>query len=494
LSGSIVTPASLYSEANTPRFTGAHDVPATGCAPPAGTVAYPYTPSTVNGCDFAITWGIDNQLKTPYSYDFDASIQLELPGGFMFEEAYVGRLGRHLLQQIDLAEPVNLVDSGGGGDYFHAAAALSKMSDERGGNYGYPGDTSNPTPVAVPDIKYFDDMFPFMAGMDFPKETATEAVYNHEWAPNRYGLGETTSLADIDFYCAYGCPLNNGNPRFYQTQFSSLYAWSSIGTSSYNALQATLRHPSSHGLTFDLSYTLSKSIDMGSGAEISNWESTDAFGQNSAIQNTWNPKLNKGVSDFDSRNLITVDWVYDLPVGRGKTYLGNSSRLVDAIIGNIEWSGLSRLASALPFTTIEPGYTTDWQLNGFGVKTGTVQTQRHVVNGTPQVFAGNSANDINNGIYNGSPIRLPSPGEAGERNNCRGDGYFDIDSSLAKTWSLGEGMKLKMDAEIYNLGNNVRFDDSPSWLNAGLSSGTFGYYSHTLTTYRRMQFGARIDF
>ena len=494
LSGSIVTPASLYSEANTPRFTGSHAVPPTGCGAPAGTVAYPYTPSTVYGCDFAITWGIDNQLKTPYSYDLDASIQLELPGGFMFEEAYVGRFGRHLLQQLDLAEPVNLVDSGGGGDYFHAAAALSKVSDQNGGNYGYPGDPYSPTPVHVPTIKYFEDMFPFMAGLDGIGESATDAVYNHEWAPNRYGLGETTSLADIDFFCSYGCPLNGGNPRFYQTQFSSLYAWSSIGTSSYNALQATLRHPSSHGLTFDLSYTLSKSIDMGSGAEISNWESTDAFGAASAIQNTWNPKLNKGVSDFDSRNLITVDWVYDLPVGRGKTYLSSSSRLVDALIGNIEWSGLSRVASALPFSTLEPGYTTDWQLNGYGVTTAPVKTQRHVVDGTPQVFAGNSANDINNGIYNGSPIRLPYPGEAGQRNNFRGDGYFDIDSSLAKTWSLGEGMKLKMDAEVYNVGNDVRFDDSPSWLNIGLSSGTFGYYSHTLTTYRRMQFGALIDF
>ena len=49
---------------------------------------------------------------------------------------------------------------------------------------------------------------------------------------------------------------------------------------------------------------------------------------------------------------------------------------------------------------------------------------------------------INNGVMNGSPIRLPYPGEAGERNNFRGDGYFDIDSGLAKTFKITESQGL----------------------------------------------------
>jgi hypothetical protein len=44
----------------------------------------------------------------------------------------------------------------------------------------------------------------------------------------------------------------------------------SIGNSSYNALQFTLRHPASHGLTVDVSYTFSKSLDLGSETERSN--------------------------------------------------------------------------------------------------------------------------------------------------------------------------------------------------------------------------------
>jgi hypothetical protein len=112
----------------------------------------------------------------------------------------------------------------------------------------------------------------------------------------------------------------------------------------------------------------------------------------------------------------------------------------------------------------------------------------------PQVFAGNQANTINNGVYTGSPVRLPYPGEAGQRNVFRGDGYFDVDSALAKTWDLHEDLKLKFAAEVYNVGNNVRFDDSPANLNANLTEGTFGAYGGMLSTYRRMQFGLRLDF
>ena len=45
--------------------------------------------------------------------------------------------------------------------------------------------------------------------LDYAGETATDAIYNNEWAPQRYTYGETGALADIDFACDYGCP--NGN-------------------------------------------------------------------------------------------------------------------------------------------------------------------------------------------------------------------------------------------------------------------------------------------
>jgi hypothetical protein len=328
-----------------------------------------------------------------------------------------------------------------------------------------------------------------MANTDYQGESATQAIYSDLWTYYRYGAGETSALYDLDLYA------NPNGPQFdfWQPQFSSLFAWSSIGTSSYNALQFTLRHPASHGLTTDLGYTLSKSLDMGSGAERSNEFSSDSFG-GSGIQNSWSPKLNKGPSDFDSRQLVTIDAVYRLPVGRGKAMLSGANSLAEAILGGRQVSGLSRWASGLPFSVSEPGWTTNYQPEGAGVVTGFVPVKKHLISGVPQVFAGNSANTINAGVYNGYPIRLPYPGEAGERNNFRGDGYFDIDSALDKTWDVHKQVKVKFAAEVYNVGNEVRFDDSPLNLNTGLTSGTFGAYGGLLSTYRRMQFGLRVEY
>jgi hypothetical protein len=501
LSSSVVSPAYSESFQQAPRFTGPQVIPPlSGCPNTTSTITYPFTPISSTSdpsnpflflnCGLAITWGIDNHLKTPYAYSLDLSMQRELPAGFAVEANYVGRLGRHLLEQLDLAEPVNLADPKAGGDYFHAGAMLSKIADSNGGD---------PNATVAP-IPYFEDVFPFMAGTDYSGESATQAIYTNDWATNRYTAGETNALYNLDLYD------NPGAPMFWQSQFSSLYAWSSIGTSSYHALQLTLRHPSTHGLTADVNYTFSKSIDMGSGAERSNEFSSDSFG-GSAIQNSWNPKLNKGVSDFDTRHLITLDWVYAIPVGRGKAVLGGANHIVDAIVGDWQLSGLSRWASGLPFSVYEPGWSTNWQQEGMGVVTAPVKIHRHLdptgvtqpvgsskVFGIPQVFAGESATAINNGVNNGTPIRFPYPGEAGQRNNFRGDGYFDIDSSLAKTWKLHDQVNLKFAGEVYNVGNNVRFDCSPLNLNGNLTSGTLGEYSGMLTTYRRMQFGLRVDF
>lgn len=503
LTTSVEGPAGAYTVQNSPRFTGPHSIPSlAGSCGINPTISYPYTPAYSADCGFAITWGIDSKMKTPYSYGLDFSVQHEFPGGFLFEEAYVGRLGRHLLQQIDMAEPVNYNDPKGGGSYFANAAKLSALADKNGQN----------ACASVPAIPYFEDVFSYMAGFNptvesdgvtpnpcpTPNASATQAVYTYEWAPNRTGAGETTALADLDEYCSngtfgvsYNCPAQS---RFWQQQFSSLYAWSSIGTSSYNALQFTLRHPSSHGLTTDISYTLSKSLDMGSNAERSNEYSTDSYGGNGGIQNSWNPKLNKAVSDFDTRHLVTADAVYALPVGRGKRFLANENRLVDIFVGGWQLSGLTRWASGLPFSVTAPGWSTNWQLEGYGVVTGTVQVKKHIVDGVPQVFAGDTATKINNGVAGGNPVRLPYPGEAGERNKFRGDGYFDLDSSLSKTWTIHEEVKLKFAGEVYNVGNEVRFDDSPANLGSALTSGNLGVYSGMLTTYRRMQFGLRLDF
>ena len=125
---------------------------------------------------------------------------------------------------------------------------------------------------------------------------------------------------------------------------------------------------------------------------------------------------------------------------------------------------------------------------------GNIHTHRNITSGIPHVFDSTTASAINTGIYFGNPIRLPYAGEAGNRNAFRGDGYFDIDSSLSKSWNLGDLAKLKFAAEAYNISNSIRFDPSPNGLVQSTGNTTVGTYSVPLSTYRRMQFGVRLDF
>jgi Carboxypeptidase regulatory-like domain/TonB dependent receptor len=481
-----------------PRFMDRNTLPPIDLGAAPATIAYPYLYPQNN---FSIQWGLDSKIKTPYSETFDLSVQREFPKGFSFEAAYVGRLGRHLLEQLDLAEPVDYVDPMGAGDYYAAGTQLSKLVDQNGGNYGIVQDGNGNnigSVVNVPAIQYFENVFPFMAGVDYGGESATQAIYNNEWAPYRSQYGATTSLSDIDFYCGYGCPAG-WQSHFWQDQFSSLFALSSIGMSYYNGMQLTLRHPTTHGLLVDVGYTWSHSIDMGSSTERSNEfgsQSTNT-GSFSEILNTWKPYLNRASSDFDTRHLLTVDWVYAMPFGRGKALAGNVNGIADAFIGGWQWSGINRWSSGLPFFFTEPGWTTNWQIESFGVQTGPIKMHKHYdQNHNPQFFANPDA--INNGVAcggcNGGNIRLPYPGEAGQRNNFRGDGFFDIDSGLAKTWKLREFGAIHFEWEVYNVTNSVRFDVSPANIGEGLTGGNLGVSSATLSVPRRMQFALRYDF
>jgi Carboxypeptidase regulatory-like domain len=484
LTTSISNPASTFSVDNTPRFVGLNTLPPNACAQPT-TIAYPYLAPNTADCGFAITWGIDDKLKTPYSEVVDFSVQRQLPGGFLFEADYVGRFGRHLLQQLDLAEPLDLVDKKSGMDYFAAGTLLSKLVDANGGN----------SFAAVPAIPYFENMFPDAAGGG---NSATQNIYTDIWTANRGN--ETTALYLLDVACEPGC---GGQPnRFYQDQFSSLYAWSTLGSSSYNAGQFILRHAMTHGLQLDFSYTLSNSIDMGSDTERTNelFNQTGVFQQGSSfseILNSFKPQLNRGVSDFDTRHLITADWVYELPFGQGKAFAGSAGKAVNALIGGWQFSGLSRWSSGLPFGVVEPAWTTNYQVESGMVATGPVKLRKHVINGAPNAF--DDPDTLNNGIQNGFPLRLPYPGEAGQRNAYRGDGFFDIDSGLAKSWRITERQSLKFAWEVFNVTNSVRFDTSVSSstgvaLNNVATSNTLGSYASTLTVPRVQQFSLRYAF
>jgi hypothetical protein len=265
-----------------------------------------------------------------------------------------------------------------------------------------------------------------------------------------------------------------------------MYSLATVGMSYYDAAQVTLHHPMSHGLQFDLNYTFSKSIDFGSDTER-----TTEYASNRHIVNTWKPYLDRGVSDFDTKNLLTLNFVYKLPFGKGQQLLGSTGPVTNAVIGGWQLSGIYRLSSGLPFTLYEQSFQTNFDFPGKAVEVVKFKTHRTFNSSyDPQYFS--NAAQINAGFDTGTPVRLPYPGEAGERNTFRGDGYNDLDLSLSKGWSFGRYGALKFSWEVYNVENIVRFD--PESISAQLGSGSLGIAGSELTTPRRMQFALRYDF
>jgi hypothetical protein len=489
LTTSITNPAGQYSVDNAPRFTSVTAVPPLAGVSIPSVITYPYTPPNDVNTGLAITWGVDNKIKTPYTIAFDTSLQRELPHGFSVEGDYIGTFGRHLLQQNDIATPLDLVDPKSGMDYFEAAKLLSIAT--------YAGATT------VQPIAYWEDMFPYLA---YGGQSATQNIYTNIYQPNAVTGNDSYALVQLDAYCqpsegGLGCGPYidaNGNvtTRYYQRQFSSLYAWSSIGNSSYNALQLTARKVANSGASFNFSYTLSQSIDMGSDTERASEFTTNSF---SFITNAFNPKSNRAVSDFDTRHLVTGNFIYPFPFGRGKRFGAESNGVTNAIVGGWTLSGITRWSSGLPFSILPPlSYATDYQQNTPAVVTGPIKIHKHFVSGgLPQVFANPDA--LNNGIATGHPLRYPYPGEGGSRNAFRGDGYFEQDASLAKTWNTFRNQTLRFAWEVFNVSNSSRFDTSAISSNGGLntqvtSGAGFGIYSSSLVQTRKQQFSLRYDF
>jgi hypothetical protein len=238
-------------------------------------------------------------------------------------------------------------------------------------------------------------------------------------------------------------------------------------------------------------------MDFGSDTERASEFTTNSF---SFITNSFNPKSNLAVSDYDTRSLLTGDVIYPLPLGKGGLVGSDSGKMMNAAIGGWTLAGILRVSSGLPFSVVPPlAYATNYQqetpatiVNGSAIK-----IHKHLVGGLPEVFQ--NPNLLNNGIGGGYPLRYPYPGEGGSRNFFRGDGYFEPDASLAKVWKTWENQGLRFAWEVFNITNSARFDTSPISSNGGLnyavtSGAGFGIYSSQLVQSREQQFSLRYDF
>jgi hypothetical protein len=492
LGTTLTNPAAIQTLSSAPRLAGLNDIPTTDqngktiflAAPPA---VYPQTfPDTLDTGGFAIAWGMDSSLRTPYSYALDLSVQRQLPGNMSLDVAYVGHLAHRLMVQADLGMPSDLTDPKTGIDYFTAAARFTAMS--RAGVDPTTVDASTIGPTA----QFWNDMIapnpPNSDGqvlygyctIDGSTTNMLAAMYD---LFNCFPGNETTSLFVLDLYGYPAEPIGGLN-SYYNPQYSSLYSWRSIGWSNYHALQVSLQKRMSHGLSFDFNYTFSKSLDLESDAQTVGF-----VGGIGAVINSWDPSQNYGPSTFDLRHQINADWILQLPFGRGREFGGNVGNAIDAVIGGWQVSGLTRWSTGFP---VNVGtcfcFPTNWELTGFADLTGKpIKTGKSIVNGNYNMFPDPAAA--------AAGFDVPVVGQTGVRNAIRGDGYGGLDMGLSKTWHMpyNDSHTLQFRWDVFNVMNLKRFDVQTASLELD-HANTFGKYTQLLTNPRVMQFALRYQF
>ncbi|MCL5289056.1 MAG: hypothetical protein M1453_13815, partial [Acidobacteria bacterium] len=256
---------------------------------------------------------------------------------------------------------------------------------------------------------------------------------------------------------------------------------------------------------FDLNYTLSKSLDMSSSVERNGIAAgfSGTGGYTGSTINTWEPNLEYSFSDFDMRHQLNLNWIYELPFGKGRAFGSNWNKTLDTILGGWEFSGIFRANSGIPANVINARvWPTNWNLQGnatcgpsstwTGVApcpaTQNVKAATHtgVTGSSPNLFA-----DPDTALQG---FRFTLPGLRGERNILRGDKYLNWDWALSKRINMPwEGHSFYIRWEAFNVFNQVYFDTGTLSASIG-RAGTFGDYRGVLGGPRRMQITLRYAF
>jgi hypothetical protein len=113
------------------------------------------------------------------------------------------------------------------------------------------------------------------------------------------------------------------------------------GHSTYHALELSMEERFGHGLYMLVSYTFCKLLTNADGDKVLNNGAGPA-------QNTYNIAAEKAVGAQDTTQNLRISYVYDVPVGKGQSFLHNMPKAVNAIVGNWKVSAIHTYVSGLP--------------------------------------------------------------------------------------------------------------------------------------------------
>ena len=240
------------------------------------------------------------------------------------------------------------------------------------------------------------------------------------------------------------------------------------GNSNYNALQLRLNRTTGHGLTYLLSYTYSKSIDLAC---------SGSYGvEGCELQNAYNPRADRSVSGFDLTHSFSGSLSYELPFGVGKP-VNTPNKILRAIAGGWQLNAIVVLRSGMPYDVIYEG---DLANTGNTFVRANLVGNPSLEHPTPQEW------------FNTKAFAVPGPYTFGDlgRNSLRSEWFRNFDCSLLKRFPITDRARLEFRVEAFNVLNDVVFAAPGNVINGP----SFGVITSTANTPRQLQLALKLTF
>jgi len=275
----------------------------------------------------------------------------------------------------------------------------------------------------------------------------------------------------------------------------------SAGKSSYNSLQLRAEKRFSHGLSFLASYTWAHALDIASNADLGAQNGGD-------FRYFKDPNAEWGNSDFDVRHRLVLSYLYELPVGHGKSLWGSATGVTNYIVGGWQIGGITSFSKGNWFTILDTNSfsNSDGQsrpdLVGNPFKAGPVAANPDP-NCQSTISQGGLAADRTRTIgswMNYCAFTDPPFGSFGDvgRNTVEGPGYQIWDFSLFKNFPIRERAKLEFRAEFFNVFNHPNFQFAKSGPQNSINTTTWGTPEFGFLTAardpRQIQFALKLSF
>jgi hypothetical protein len=223
------------------------------------------------------------------------------------------------------------------------------------------------------------------------------------------------------------------------------------------------------GFAYQVSYTYSKSIDIGS----SGWYGVE--GQ--SVQDPYHFNNDRSVSGFDLTQVLTVNTLYELPFGTGKAF-ATHNRLLDYVIGGWQINAIGSGRSGQPYNLSVPGDSAN---------TGNTGYLRPNVVGDPKL-----SNPTRDQWFNRAAFAAPAAFTFGNmgRYALRSSAFWNVDASVFREFRFLESRSVEFRAEAFNLPNTVILGVPTG----SLPDTNFGKITATANSERTLQLALKIRF